>query len=462
MAKTLLALILLAHTAAFGADLSSARTSFPDSVRDVVADSSSGRVRLVRAVVNPSEASVPIDFVISLRLRNYAGLQAILAGGGTVSRSDMEANFLPPASEYDALCAWLAAEGFQVTLPDSRHSRVYARGTAAQIAAALQVTFGRVATSDGEFTAALSAPSLPSALSADVIGIDGLQPYIRMHPQAVRFASGAAAAADITHPSRAIPADLMRAYNVPGNLTGAGQTIAVFASTVPLASDLAAFDQDVGVTGNGPNFTVVAINGGPTATGPSAGGFNEVSLDTEWSSGIAPGANLVVYACPTGGIDDFMATCTAILNSGGVNILTSSFSNPEADIAPASLQACSELLAQMAAEGISVFHGAGDSGAYGSPEYPTTDPYVTALGGTVLTFDSNWNEFSEQVWPNTGGGYSAFFPRPVWQQGNGVPGGSFRCVPDAAAPSSMVSPGGEIYSFIVLNGATNSASAATA
>lgn len=453
MGTRILAITLLASgcIAAGAADSTAARVSFAESVVDVVAQSSAGRSRLASSTVTPAQASEPIDIVISLRLRHFAALQAILAAGGTVSRADMEANFLPARSEYAALCAWLTSQGFQITLADSRHSRIYARGSAAQAAAAFQVSLGRVATADGEFTSALSAPSLPAALGADVIGIDGLQPFIRLHPNAV----SSQAMADFTHPSRAIPADLLQAYDVPAGLTGAGQTIAVFASTVPLSSDLQAFYQDVGVTSSGANFTTVPINGGPAQTGPSASGFNEVTMDTEWSTGIAPGAALQVYACPTGGIADFMATCTTILNNGGVNILTSSFSNPETEIAPASLQACSELLAQMAAAGISVFHGAGDDGAYGSPEYPTTDPYVTALGGTTLTFDANWNEVSEAVWPNTGGGYSTYFPRPPWQEGNGVPNSSFRCVPDAAAPASMVSAGGAVFSFVVLNGSTN-------
>lgn len=453
METKILAIALLASgcVAAGAADSNAARVSFADSVVDVAAQPSAGRSRLVSATVTAAEAAVPIDIVISLRLRNFAALQAILANGGTVSHADMEAGYLPARSEYEALCSWLTGQGFQVTLPDSRHCRVYARGTAAQAAAAFQLSLGRVATADGEFTAAISAPSLPASVSADVIGIDGLQPYIRLHPNAV----SSQVEVDFVHPSRAIPADLLKAYNAPSGLTGAGQTIAVFASTVPLSSDLQAFYQDVGVTSSGASFTTVPINGGPTQTGPTAGGFNEVTMDTEWCTGIAPGAALQVYACPTGGIADFMATCTTILNNGGVNILTSSFSNPETEIAPASLQACSELLAQMAAEGISVFHGAGDDGAYGTPEYPTTDPYVTALGGTTLTFDADWNEVSETVWSNTGGGYSTYFPRPPWQQGNGVPNSAYRCVPDAAAPASMVSAGGAIYSFVVLNGATN-------
>ena len=231
------------------------------------------------------------------------------------------------------------------------------------------------------------------------------------------------------HPSRAIPADVLAAYNVPANLNGAGQTIAVFANTLPLASDLAAFDQSTGTSEIPTSFTVVSVNGGAL---PGSLTDNEASLDLQWSSGIAPGANIRIYSVPGGGLSDFMAACTVILNEGIAKIFTSSISNSETGLAGASMQSCSQILAQMAASGISVFHGAGDNGAYGSsaaPEYPTTDPYVTGLGGTSMTFDSNWNETSETAWSNTGGGYSTFFTRPAWQVGPGVPAGTMRASP---------------------------------
>ena len=252
------------------------------------------------------------------------------------------------------------------------------------------------------------------------------------------------------HPKYPIPADVLAAYHVPANLNGAGQTIAIWAFALPLASDLATFDQLTGTNENPAGFTVVPIEGGAI---PGAYTLNEVSLDTQWSSGIAPGANIRIYAAPNGGLVFFLEACTQILNEGVVKIFTSSISSQETNIAPASLQSASQQFAQMAAAGITIFHGAGDTGSYGAsvaPEYPTTDPYVTALGGTAMTFDSNWNETSETAWSNTGGGYSTFFPRPAWQVGPGVPAGTMRCVPDAAAPSAL----GTNFGLVVLNGAT--------
>ena len=391
-----------------------------------------------------------MHLVVSLRLRNYARLENILQHGGRVSRDEMERQFLPPQSDYDQLVAWFKSQGLVVTQADSRHTHVVVQGTAQAMAAAFQVQMSRVATPQGEFVGAVTTPSLPAELTADVIGIAGLQPFTEItNPQTTLIPA-------VAHPSRAIPADLAAAYHVPANLNGAGQTIAVFGSDIPLQSDLNAFFAACGIAGAAPTINVVMINGGPTVTGPAGGGFGEVTMDCQWAAGLAPAATLVMYAVPGGGSTDFLATCSSILSTGGVNLLTSSFSNPETSLAPATLQACSQALAQMAAEGITVFHGAGDSGGYAGstlPEYPTTDPYVFALGGTSQVYDASWNLVSESAWADTGGGYSTYFPTPAWQQIPSVPANVFRAVPDAAAPSPMFSASGTEFGLVIENGA---------
>jgi kumamolisin len=427
-----------------------ARVLLNDSIKEVPVGAPESGPHRVREALTAAESAEPLNLVVSLRMRNIDRFKAILESGRTLSPADMEADFLPLKADYDRASAWLASQGFTPTLVDANHTNLFVRGTVAGIANSLGVSFARVSTLDGEFTSAISAPSLPEEIASAVLGIEGLQPHIRMHAPKLRLAD---ATPDFVHPRNAIPSDVLKAYDVPGNLNGAGQTIAIWADTLPLASDLALFDQATGTNENPAGFTVVLVNGGPP---PGTATDNEVSLDTQWSSGIAPGANIRIYAAPAGDLYDLETACTEILNEGVVKIVTSSISSPETEFASASLQTASQLFAQMAAAGITIFHGAGDSGSYGgsvAPEYPTTDPYVTALGGTAMTFDSNWNETGETVWPNTGGGYSTFFSRPSWQTGPGVPAGTMRCVPDAAAPSSLVSAYGPEAGLVVVNGA---------
>lgn len=433
-----------------GADTVS-RIMLGDSIKDVPIGASAPSPHRTRETLTAEESAEPLNIVFSLRMRNFAEFQAIVQSGHTVSNADMEAKYLPLKSDYDRVSAWLSSQGLNPTLVDANHTNLFFRGSVGQISSALGVSFARVATTQGEFTSAISAPLVPQEFAQLVLGVSGLQPHIRPH---VAKAQPDALTTDFVHPTRAIPSDVLTAYHAPANLSGAGQTIAIFADFAPLATDLTAFWQGVGVTEQNPTFTVIPVNGGPTPEGSQ----NEVTLDTEWSTGIAPGASLRVYAAPTGGIADFVTACTQILNDGVAKIVSSSYSNSETELAPASMQSCSQLLAQMAAAGITVFHGAGDHGSYGpsaAPEYPPTDPYVTTLGGTAITFDANWNDTGETVWSNTGGGYSTVFPQPPWQTGPGVPTGTMRCIPDAAAPSSLISSSGLLYGYIVLNGATN-------
>ncbi|MFZ1056647.1 MAG: protease pro-enzyme activation domain-containing protein [Opitutaceae bacterium] len=445
-----LALFVFAALTSNGAVVG-ARVRLEDSIKEVPVGAPDSGPHRVRETLTAAESAESLNLVVSLRMRNFGEFESVIQSGRTPSAAEMEAKYLPLAADYKRVSAWLAAQGLTPSLIDANHTNLFFHGTVAQIAAALEVSFARVATADGEFTSAVSAPSLPQEFSSAVLGIEGLQPHIRMHAPRSQPETLPAA---FVHPTRAIPADLLSAYHVPSTLNGAGQTIAIFTDYAPLASDLATFYTDAGVDEVNPTFTVVPVNGGPTPEGSQ----NEASLDAEWSTGIAPGANLRIYAAPTGSLTDFVTACTQILNDGVAKIVSSSYSNPETLLAPASMQSCSQLLAQMAAAGITVFHGSGDSGSYGSaaaPEYPPTDPYVTALGGTAIVYDANWNETGETVWANTGGGYSTFFAQPSWQAGPGVPKGTLRCVPDAAAPSSMISASGTLYSFVVINGATD-------
>jgi hypothetical protein len=66
--------------------------------------------------------------------------------------------------------------------------------------------------------------------------------------------------------------------------------------------------------------------------------------------------------------------------------------------------------------------------SYLMPQY---SPYVTAIGGTVLTMKSG-SYGSETGWDRSGGGPSNLFAQPSWQTGFGVPNNGFRNIPDLA------------------------------
>ena len=141
--------------------VSGARILLTDSVKEVPVDAPPSGPHRVRSALTTAEAAEPINLVVSLRMRNLDRLKSILESGGTVSRAGMEADYLPLKADYDRVAAWLESQGFAHTLTDANHTNLFVSGTVAQIGDALGVSFARVATTDGEFTSAVSAPSVP-------------------------------------------------------------------------------------------------------------------------------------------------------------------------------------------------------------------------------------------------------------------------------------------------------------
>ena len=101
-----------------------------------------------------------------------------------------------------------------------------------------------------------------------------------------------------------------------------------------------------------------------------------------------------------------------------------------------------QIFQQMAVQGQSFFQAEGDSDSWinnpslpalgGSGFWPADDPYLTSVGGTTLTMNGSGASYaSERVWNwgnippgwngsgfvGSGGGFSAVYPIPSWQQG---------------------------------------------
>jgi kumamolisin len=389
----------------------------------------------------------------------------------------MEARYLPFKSDFARVGAWLLKQGFELTLEDPSHTNVFARGSVSKVAAAFGVAFARVATEDGEFTSAVTSPSLPADIAPVVLGIQGLQPHILMHAPRPR------PAAVTNYSNEVTPADILEGYNVPASLTGSGQTIAIIMDATPTTSDLTTFWSDVGITRSGSaTYTLINVNDG-TTTGPlSNSDQGEVTLDTEWSTGVAPGAALRLYAIPSLSYFDLLAGCTQVLSDGIASVASFSASGPEDEGSLLGFQSNSQEFALMAAAGITMLSSSGDSGSnpntgptngYAATNnlsvmYPASDPNVTGVGGTTPTFNASWAMTGEVAWSEigdsglpstgplaTGGGISILFTKPSWQTGGSLLAGeTMRCVPDVAAMSSANPITGYGGAFVYMGGNT--------
>ena len=489
LAGLLWAAVLLATTVPIRA--AEPRVQFTHSLEPlpVVAGTQTTRSRLVAtrvAAVSAAQLAAPLEFQVSLKMRNFAEFQARVGNGETVPFDEIEGKYLPLASDYNAVRRWLVGQGFRVTMDDARRLGVFATGAAAQVQTSFGVTLQSVTVAGVTYTAASTAPSLPASIAAPVLGITGLQPYLRAHRHSRMAALNATTQATVS-PPYLVPT-ILQAYDadnlsVAGTaLTGANQKIAILIDTFPLASDLTTFWSDNGIISQTTdNIEEVNVPGGTLDKTEG-----EESLDVEWSSSIAPGVKVRVYEsdnltftnlnkCLTQIASDVTGTSPA---QPQIHELSISLGIGEADLGKDSSTFTTEaqsfaLIANgsTAYGGVSVFVSAGDDGSTPDDEggatgplqaeYESTDPSVTGVGGTALILDANTGmRTSEVVWDDTtasssyvgtagatGGGTSIRFNRPSWQTGTGVPGGNMRLAPDVSLVAAGSTPG-----LLIFNG----------
>jgi kumamolisin len=110
------------------------------------------------------------------------------------------------------------------------------------------------------------------------------------------------------------------------------------------------------------------------------------------------------------------------------NVISISWGGPEPSWSAQAMQAFDEALQEASAVGVPVCVAAGDDGATDGVadgkkhvDFPASSPHALACGGTRL--DISGSKVTETVWNDlaggggaTGGGFSAVFPAPPWQQ----------------------------------------------
>ncbi|HEY3952263.1 MAG TPA: carboxypeptidase regulatory-like domain-containing protein [Streptosporangiaceae bacterium] len=218
-------------------------------------------------------------------------------------------------------------------------------------------------------------------------------------------------------PSSAVtPADLQSAYNLPSATAGGGQTVAIVdAGDDPTAeSDLAVFRSQYGLpacTTANACFTKVNQEGQQSNYPVVDGDWpTEESLDLDAVSSLCPKCNILLVEANSDATSDMYSAEARALLMGG-KFISNSWGGSE-------VAGQDENWPRLA--GVAEVASAGDSG-YGV-NFPSADPYVTAVGGTTLTKDSSVPRgWDETVWDHsgngTGSGCSAYEPQPSFQQG---------------------------------------------
>jgi subtilase family serine protease len=399
-------------------------------------------------------------------------------------------------ADIAAVTAWLKSQGFSVNNVYPNKTQIDFSGTSGQVKAAFHTQEGiyQVGPNKENHLANAGDISVPSVLKDVVAGVMGLndfhpkamntpikgakwnaakKSYVLSTPNAAHKAGGKAMAINLPYTGHnpqgqvraLVPNDLATMYGVRtlrnNGVTGTGVTIAVVEDDDMAPADWTNFTSTFNLTqynGTFNQFNPAAPSGPNNCNDPSVANFGESGetlLDAEWSTAIAPGANIWVATC-----SDYTADFSGYSTSnffGGVylaadnlvnaaaassrpNIISVSYGYGEYFTDAASKSAIDLMWAQADAEGISVFVSTGDSGSnpsfnggiingsYGNTSVDAnsfaTSPNDTAVGGTDLAdiIDGTTSQYFAATPSAVGGSALSYVPEIPWNQscGNGV------------------------------------------
>ncbi|HVB75283.1 MAG TPA: protease pro-enzyme activation domain-containing protein [Ktedonobacteraceae bacterium] len=423
----------------------SASSSAVDAVSPLVARSQ---------VVGNVDPQSRLSMSINLNLRNQSELkqyvQALYTSGSYLYHhylhpSEFAAQYGPTAQDVQQVADYLRAQGFTVTRANAGQQIIDFSGTAAQAQQAFAVQLHTYRARNGRvFYANSSAPRVPLALRSLILNINGLSnAVVYTHPPLPTktiTTSGAAKSprtpsCPVTGSNYYTPAQLATAYNYTGaynaGLHGEGQSIALFELDSYTPSDISNFEACFDP--NTPTrINTEMIDGGP---GPQGAGGLEVELDMEVVLGMLHNlTNLFVYEAPnndTGYNDEWVQ-----ILADDIPVVSTSWGTCEAGVSGSDITAEEQFFIQASAQGQSLLAASGDSGAFDcgdgtlAVDDPASNPYMTGVGGTHLTINSNNGTYNnEVVWSDpsatptpegSGGGISMLWGMPSYQQGPGV------------------------------------------
>ena len=435
--------------------------------------------------VGRSDPNLPMErMVLLLELRPGAGarLEQLLAEQQRpespryhqwLTPEEFAAEFGLADGDVRLVTGWLEAHGFTVEEVAGGRGSINFSGTAAQVEEAFATEMHDYLVEGTVQHSNATEPSLPRGFAGLVHGVVSLNsfPLLPLHTD-VRAIS----APDYTFQGLHFigPADFATIYDLAAaqgaGTNGNGVTIAVIARTDIKLADVQAFRSSFGLPANDPVF----VHNG-TDPGDRGGGDEfESILDTEWAGAVAPQATIdLVVSASTRTSDGIGLSAQYAVGHNLAPIVSVSYGLCESRLGPSGQKFWNNLWAQAAAQGITAFVAAGDSGAAGC-EAPSgrrgfglavnglcSTPFDVCVGGTKFNDTANpsayWTAFNlpvtrasalsyipEVAWNenatvpggsglwSSGGGASKIYAKPSWQSGPGVPADRKRDVPDVA------------------------------
>jgi len=452
-------------------------------------------------VAGAPAASERVSIRVALQLRSPAAAEQLASQvsdpassnyGKFLSPTAFNARFAPTAASVDKVRSFLTAAGITVSGVAAGNRWISATGTVAQLNQAFGTTLKTFTVSGKHLRAPATAVTVPSSIAADVSAVTGLSDPLSLRQPLSRTAPADKVAA-------AKPADKSAATRPPASQCSDywGQ----YNQTLPKAYGRTTFNTYIcgyqpsqlrqaygtsslvskGTNGQGVDVAIIDAYASPTMLDDAnayartfgepafadgqytetlftpfdlqtechgeAGWNGEETLDVEALHGMAPGANIHYIGarnCDTG-IDDAL---NYVVQNHVADIVSNSYGNTGEDLPADEVALEHSIFVQAATEGIGMYFSSGDSGdevvngLTPQPDYPASDPMVTAVGGTSLLLNQDNQRVAEVGWETSldfvdysgdkavytgpvpgdfyfgaGGGTSTLFKQPSYQKG---------------------------------------------
>jgi subtilase family serine protease len=401
----------------------------------------------VAPMVGHLPGSQRLSLAISLPLRNQAELDQLLQDiydpqnpsyHKYLSVKEFAERFGPTESDYATVLQYSRAQGLDIIDTPVNRMVLDVEAPAATIERAFHVTLNlyQHPTESRVFYAPDREPTVD--LEAPLLHIDGLDDFSPPQPRNPFSSTPSTVRSNATGSGPGgsfLGSDLRAAYYGSGKLNGAGQTVAIFSLRGFEISDIDLYFSSIGQTLNVP-VVGISVNGASLTCPPSSCNDGEQSLDIEQAISMAPGLSQLSFYVGKSNVSVFNQM--AADNKAKTISCSWGWADNESSLDP--------IFEEMAAQGQTVFVATGDNGS-GTPAdvvWPADDPYVIAVGGTVLVTSRAGGPWkSETGWANSAGMPSPNgVPIPTWQQTPGVitaaNGGSttLRNIPDVASESN--------------------------
>ena len=363
-----------------------------------------------------------------------------------LTAEQLGAKYGPSNADIATVRGWLEMHGFQVNGVSASGMRIDFSGTAGQVSESFKTEIHHLDVNGAKHFGNMQDPAIPEALSSVVAGIvhlNDFKPHPLRTPIVPMTAKGVRTPVSpnftINTPDGVfqalVPADLATIYDYnplyrSGN-AGQGQTVVLLERTDLFSNaDYTTFRKTFGLSAYKNSKFSVVHPGGCTDPGVLVGDDGEAAVDVEWAAASAPAADIELASCAdtSTNFGPFIALQALLEQRNRPAIVSLSYGGAEADQGAAGNLQVYQLYQQAAAEGVSVFVSAGDSGAATDSQNHAfahnginvsglaSTPFNVASGGTdyadtFLGTNANfWNTTNSAVF----GSAKSYIPEIPW------------------------------------------------